>query len=225
MIEFSNEKEFQIFLDKKYFVLKGSGSDGDFYFSRADKLGYKIFSNDIGYDVPEYDMKRIIMNNEVGIESFLLPLDILVVDGKMRGYTTKYIKNNILSDNIIYDTDVLNFDFYSLKQAYKLMEIDVSLLTDKGILIYDLANNLVYDGKRLYAIDTCGYSKVDNKDLLKSNIESLDYAMDTIFNLLFIFGEYDIKDRKHMEMPVEEYLDYLKKEMNKYKKQYKLINI
>lgn len=220
MIEFSNEKELKVFLDKKCLIHKGSGSEGDFKFSKVDKLGYKIFFNNIDYDVPEYDAKEIIMNSEVGIESFLFPLDILIVNGKIRGYTTGYIKNNILSNDNMYNIDVLNFDFESLKQAYKLMKIDVSLLTDKGILIYDLANNLVYDGKKLYAIDTCSYSRSDNVGLLKENIDSLDDAIDAIIDLLFMAEDYDIKSREKMKMNVLEYMNYLKKETNKYKKQY-----
>lgn len=225
MIKFNNEKEFQTFLDKKFLVFKGSGSEGEFYFSRADKLGYKIFYNHIDHKILEEDINKIIMDSEVQLESFLFPIDSLVVDGKLAGYISKYKRNNILSDENIFEIDVLNFDFDSLKQAYKLMKIDVSLLTDKGILIYDLPNNLVYDGKRLYAIDTYSYLRSNDKGLLKQNIDSLDNAIDTIIYSLYNVQGYDIELRKQMGISVIEYINYLKREMNKYKKQYKLNDI
>lgn len=226
MMEFKNEKEFKTFLDKKYLVSKGSGSEGEFYFSKADKLGYKIFYNDLDYAISEYNVEQIIMDSEVQLESFLFPLDTLVIDGKLKGYTSKYKRGNILSDENLLEIDSLDFDFDSLKEAYKQMKIDVSLLTDKGILIYDLPNNLIYDGKRLYAIDTCSYSKSDIVRLLKENVSSLDNAIDAIIvKIIDMPEEYNIKSRKQMKMNILEYLDYLKKQLNKYKKQYKLSNI
>ena len=48
--------------------------------------------------------------------------------------------------------------------------------------------NLTFDGETIIAIDTCGYTKV-KYDVLNENISSLNYAIETLFNLWFQYED------------------------------------
>lgn len=215
---FHNKKEFKEFIiSKKLYKIDG-GAEGEFYISTMDRKGYKIFFNFEKYCMPIYEIDKVIMNDEVNIDSFIFPEELLIVNDQIKGYVTKYVSKNMLLDNNLISIDIDNFDFKSFKEAYINMKIDIVLLSEKHIAVYDILNNLIYNGKKLYAIDTLGYYKSDSKYLLKRNIASLDSAIDMIFEMLFLPSYPTIKARGKMN--VIEYIDYLEKHISKCYKKY-----
>lgn len=217
MINFSSRAYLRDFISKKWLKPIESGSEGLFYYSEIDKMGYKLFfSNDEECIRPYYEPNEIIKNDDVRIDSFIFPETLLVVNGSLAGYITKYIDNNL------FDTSMLNFfqegkiDYKALKNAYKIFKSDVHKLSKLHIKMFDLPNNLLFDGERLYAIDTCSYHYDDSPDLLQINLESLESAMDIIFDVLCIITSNYIESRESKGMTVLQYLDYLEKRIKKY---------
>ena len=217
MIKFSSRAYLNYFLHTKWLKYVEFGSEGIFYYSQIDKAGYKLFfSNEGEYIRPEYEPEEIIKNDEVNIDSFIFPETLLVVDGYLYGYISKYVNNNL------FDSNMLNFfqegviDYKALKEAYKIFKKDVYKLSKKNIKIYDLPNNLLFDGERLYAIDTCLYRYSNSADLLKENLASLEEAMDVIFDMLGIMSANFIESRAKKGMTVLQYIDYLEKRIKKY---------
>lgn len=220
MINFSSRAYLRDFINKKWLKPIESGSEGLFYYSQIDKMGYKIFfPNDEEYVRPFYEPSDIIKNDMVNIDSFIFPETLLVVNGNLAGYITKYIDNNL------FDTSMLNFfqegkiDYKALKSAYKIFRSDVHKISKKHIKIYDLPNNLLFDGERLYAIDTCAYHYDDSPQLLQANLDSLESAMDIIFDILCIMTSNYIESREAKGMTILQYIDYLEKRIKKYLKE------
>lgn len=215
MKKFDNNIEFLNFLADRMLRKEGSGSEGTFYYSRNEKKGYKLFD-----EPTKYDVSKIIMESEVCLDSFIFPEELLMVNDEFKGYTSRIIRNNIFSNERVDMIDPGSIDFENLKNAYKLMKIDTARLSEKGIAVFDLPGNIVYDGKRFYAIDTCSYYKSNDKNLLRYNINCLDDAIDIIFmlELGFAFDEIDIKSREELSISVLKYIDYVAKKVNRYKK-------
>ena len=217
MINVSSRSYLNYFLHSKWLKYVESGSEGMFYYSQIDKAGYKMFfSNEGEYVRPDYDAHEIIKNEEVNIDSFIFPETLLIVNGNLYGYITKYIENNL------FDLNMLNFfqegviDYKALKEAYKAFKKDVIKLSEKKIEIFDLPNNLLFDGSKMYAIDTCSYHYSDSKDLTKKNLEALETAMDVIFEVISIMSSNYIESRDKLGMTVLQYIDYLEKRIRKY---------
>ena len=61
-----------------------------------------------------------------------------------------------------------NIDFDKLYAAYEVMYDDAIQLARDGICIYDLPYNIVFDGERLFGIDTCGYYHAPVMDCLNN---------------------------------------------------------
>lgn len=210
MKEFSSNNDFKAYLKEKGLIKKGSGSEGSFYYSWVDKKGYKIFNQENLYK-PEL----VIMDDEVQIESYIFPEELLVIDGKLKGYTSRIIKNNILSDSNLENFNLGAIDFTALKMAYKLFKIETALLANKGIAVFDLANNLVFDGKRIYAVDTCCYYKTKDKWVLRHNDQCLNDAIDSMLEMIFLYADVEIKSREELGLTVSAYFDYIIKKLQK----------
>lgn len=218
---FSNKKDFQQFINSKALYEIDSGSEGNFFVSAQDRKGYKIFYNPDDYLIPLYDGSEIIMNDDIKIDSFIFPQELLIVNNQVKGYVTKYISGNIISDDNIMILDPEKFDFKAFKEAYKVMKIDMELLSQKGVFAYDVSSNVIYNGKKLYAVDTLGYRKSTSKYLLKENMTSLDLAIDTIIEIILLQYPYELKARGNMK--ITDYIDYLEKQISKNCKKYGFI--
>lgn len=212
MKEFSSDNDFKAYLKEKGLKEKGCGSEGTFYYSWIDKIGYKVFDQDNSYN-PEL----IIMDDEVNIDAFIFPKELLVIKNKLKGYTSRIVKNNIFSDSNLEYFSMDSIDFGALKEAYKVFKIETALLSSKGIAIFDLANNLVYNGKRIYAIDTCSYYRTNDKHVLRYNNSCLDDAIDSMLQTIFLFADIEIKSREELGLTVLKYFDYVIKKVQRIK--------
>ena len=120
------------------------------------------------------------------------------------GYRTRRVKKDLFSEENLQSLDnIIDLDFEKLAKAYYEMLTDIELLSDEKILIYELAYNLMFDGEKFTAIDTCGYKRVDY-DPLQKNIESLNYAIESIF-MLWFSNHMDLNEKIN-GTNIEEYL-------------------
>ncbi len=80
-----------------------------------------------------------------------------------------------------------NINIDNLLKAREVFIEDIKEITKFGYKLFELPRNLLFDNKRLVAIDTLDYIK--KEITLKENIEILDYAILT--ELHDIYSELD----------------------------------
>ena len=91
---------------------------------------------------------------------------------------------------------------------------EIKILSDNKIKIYDLSFNLMFDGENLYAIDTCGYRKVD-EDVNEVYRHNKFYLEEAIKDILSAFLINDISTEEYNKLvdiqDLEEQLKEIKK--------------
>ena len=85
---------------------------------------------------------------------------------------------------------------------------DVDLLSKEKIKIYDLTFNLIFDGKKLTAIDTCGYERVKD-DVMQDNRDCLATSIEDLFHVI---SDYEIKEQIKND-DIDSYLDRVNKQL------------
>lgn len=166
--EFETIKEYGAFLKKIRKSLINTSTEGDIYLTQ-DKLILKDMSD--SYD-PIYLSKKpnIIMSDDLKLDSFIFPDELYVCDDLIVGYKSKYFKGDIFED-IYSDINVKSL----IKAREKFIE-DLKIITNEGYFLFELPCNVLFNNKKLCAIDTLDYIKKDNVEL-KENIELLDYGL------------------------------------------------
>lgn len=200
----SRIKNFKCYDDLKKFIYNktyheiGSGGEGICYKGYDDKA-YKLLYEEPIVNTPyKYDINKIITNDNINIESFIFPDELYVVNNELKGYKSKLIKCNLFSSYNTSDISTISFiDFNNLINAYNYMLNDIDILSTYNILANDLALNIIYDGDRLYAIDTCSYT-IEDYYTANDNMHSFNSAFEFIFNMWFknsdINSNFEIKD-------------------------------
>ena len=155
------------------------------------------------------------MNDEVNIDSFIFPDSLLTINGALYGYVSEVVRDNLFGSwmETFFIKD--GIDYEKLKSAYQKFKDDVFLLTEKKIKIYDLTNNLLFDGEKMYAIDTCSYRYSKESDLLIHNMQALEDAMDVLFVLLSVYSERIVLDREKTGLSILQHIDYIEKTLKK----------
>ena len=176
---FQCNRDVEKFIEDHSFRLIGSGSEGSCYQGYDGKV-YKYI------DMPldkEYDPEEMITEDEVSLPSFAFPEELYSVNYQLRGYRTKRVKKDIFSvENTSFIESLASLDFEKVSSAYKLLLEDVKTLSCLRIVIFDMAMNLMFDGEKMVAIDTCGYKRV-SYPCLDENIHSLNYAIEALFRM------------------------------------------
>ena len=201
IIKFKCEWEAKLFIKSHALKLVGSGSEGTCYRGK-DKKVYKCLNIDRRYP---YDVDKIITEEDVKLDSFAFPDELYTVDDGLIGYRTDYVKGNYFSvDNTADIENIIDLDFEKLATAYKKMLEDIKLLSKEKILVYDLPFNVMFDGEKMTAIDTCAYKRV-KKNPLEENITSLNKALEMVFTMWFM--DYKDISYKIEGTNIKDYLD------------------
>ena len=116
----------------------------------------------------------IITKDDLNLESFAFPTEIFVVNEFVAGYRAEYFENDIFNC-MNYKTGI-TFDLRNLYKARLKMIKDIEVLSKNKYKMSDIANNLLFNGEKLMAIDTLSYHKVKNL-YAYDNIEEFDYAI------------------------------------------------
>lgn len=213
LVLYNNELLFRQDIKSKLTHEIGHGSEGVCY--EYDNDAYKILfpKKDIEISVGIMDYmihpETILTTDYIDLPSFAFPKEIYATKDWLLGYKAKLIKNNLFNTKNLLDIeDLKKIDFNALAHAYKIMLGDVDLLSEERIKIYDLTFNLVFDGKKLTGIDTCGY-KLVNKMIKKQNRDSLSLAIEDLFSILSNYEiSYDIENND-----IDDYLEKVYKKI------------
>lgn len=182
-IEYITQNELKAYMLKNVIKKLDSGNEGVCYLLR-DGTVLKVYGNEINNFTPldfskldEINIEDIIMDPDVGIENFVFPTKIFLINRKIRAYKTRYIPNDLFKDYSYPE----KIDFDKLISAYYDFLEKTFIISKKGIAYDDLATNLIFDNDKLYAIDTIHYQRKENP--LQENIEALRFAITVAMNL------------------------------------------
>ena len=198
---FNNSDEFQSFIKSLKIKDIGRGSEGNAFLTKDKKVIKAFGKKDLK---TEEAKENIIMVQDYDISSYYFPFKLLIVNGLIAGYISDYFENNILKFNAPYNGRINDIDTDRLLEAYYKIKEDTKILSKDNILIEDLTFNLLFNNKKLGAIDTFGYYK-DSNSTLKGNLETLDNA------LLLELHYHDIKYIPDYEKSIEYNLKRIKK--------------
>ena len=203
IVKFSSEQAVNTYCKKKAVRELGSGSEGTCFLGK-DGLAYKDMSE--GYRSEQYIPDDVITTSSYKNKSFLFPHVLFVVGDELMGYTSDAVTCNLTSTNYLFENGIDHIDFDKLYAAYEVMYEDAIQLAKDGISIYDLPYNIVFDGERLYGIDTCGYYRAPVMECLR-NPNYVDHAVKRLFT---DYAEYIHGDKLDLNLDVKTFLDVVK---------------
>lgn len=205
IIEFDSENEFINYRKTKALKKVGEGSEGVCYLGK-DGYVYKDLTD--GFIPPELDVNKIITSDDVSVESFNFPNVLFAHNGCLIGHTSKFVSNDLFDDEMFYDYGIEHINFDTLINAYYKMLNDAEILADLNIKIFDLSYNVMFDGERLYGIDTDHYEKVDYP-VLEHNKSCVNNALKDQFVMVaeYVF-EDDLVDLAR-SMNTVDFLNYI----------------
>lgn len=192
----------------------GEGKEVSVYYFN-DKV-IKMFHNDRKTPIKRISDEGLIKLTELSLNCFNMPIDIIINNNNIIGYTEKYLEEK--------DIDFDNIDFDLIKE-------DLYTLSDNGFCIEDLLYNYIFTEDKLYFTDLTSYSylKTDVEFLkiqnLKKNIIIMnDFLIGLLlfdafrkgssneYTKIYLANEYRLKNCGDMF-----YGDFIKEENNKRK--------
>lgn len=206
---FECDDELFEFMSKYKISELGRGSEG-ICFRGRDGYAYKQIDPGVSYG-RNYEIENIITTETIDLPSFAFPQELYGVNNELRGYKTILVENDLFRpDNTCDISTIDTINFRNLASAYNEMAADVLTLSDAGILMYDFCFNVLFDGNKLTAVDTCGYKRVDYNPT-NDNIESLNTSIEMIFSMWF--ETYRKVDLSIHNMDIDSYLEGVYKKL------------
>ena len=190
---FSTFDLMKVFISLKGGFIKkiGEGSEGSCYLS-SDGYVYKLYD---GICDSHINPENVITKDELDLDSFNFPREVYVVNGEVKGHKSDFFPHNKFV--FYWDSDEdFQLDYEALANAYDAFIQDIHKISEAGILLFELCYNLMFDGKRLVACDTCEYKKLndfDFEELFLKNVDNLDYAIDQELMIKAECGEIKYK--------------------------------
>ena len=185
IIEFNNKKEFIEYIKPLLKEDLNSGSEGDIYITKDNNV-IKVMHQFFG---PKYlkDCPNIIMSNDLKLDSYIFPDELYIIDGIIMGYKEKLFENDVFSFYPSLKKFATNID--NLFEAREKFIEDTIKLTEYGYKLFELPRNIMYDNKRIVAIDTLDYIKQKVKK--EENIRIVDHAI--LLELSDMYKEIDVR--------------------------------
>jgi len=203
IMNFRSTREFSEYLKKNCILQRvvGVASEGICYPDKLHQYAYKVFHMGEAPDREFAD--KIITTEDIQLDSFAFPITLFTSPDSFLGYTSNLVHKDLFSSEMTYYLEnIREFPFDKLLKAYDKMISDVEKLSKEQIRIFDLPFNLLFDGERLTAIDTCYYTR-EERDVLQENLDSLHDAIFSVFELWTdSYGERE----NYKNMSIEEYL-------------------
>lgn len=206
-----NELKLWLYINKIYNI--GAGSQGECYLI-GDKV-YKIFNQfiyDDGFFTPsvEYSSEDILKFGFINNDTYVWPLDVILVGDIVVGYTMNYVKAKPL-----HKINPLLISLNKFEQSINKVEKDIKTISDNGVLSYDVCYNVMYGRNGFKIIDTLEYemSDKDRSDICIHNSSNFAYEVkmflvdayfdNVIFNsklLKKMYVDYDVNVIEFLKM-------------------------
>lgn len=132
----------------------GSGKEVNVY--KFDDKVIKIFHNNRKTPIPRISDEGLIKLTTISLNCFNTPIDIIINNNEIIGYTEKYLQEEIPNFD--------NIDFELIKE-------DLYKLSNNGFSIEDLFYNYIFTEDKLYFTDLTCYNYINtNVEFLKNQI-------------------------------------------------------
>lgn len=200
-MNFNSELALKKYLEKCKEI--GFGAQGVVY--RDKKQTIKVFHQFFDKYEDDYVWKKedILKFGNFQNETYIFPLDILSIENEIIGEISKYVTGNNL-DKI----NPLSIDIDIFIKAVSNCLIDIRKISEHQIVSYDTVYNTMYNGKKIYIIDTTEYTHVDFpiNEILQINQNNFNMAI-MYFLIDSYFDEFIENDKLLNEM-------YMNKDIN-----------
>lgn len=212
IIELQSKEELDQYINKKTLKYIDDGSEGECFLG-SDGLAYKIY-----FDVPFIndheliDIEDIITESDFKLDSFAFPKVIFTIDDVVKCYTSKYVKENLFGYKSKESAEVLleHIKGKEFVSAYNKFVEDLEVLTSNRIKLFDLCNNLLYDGENLVAIDTIYYKQENEADidiLREFNLRQFRAALIEVFSFALRICDKECDIEFDEDTSIEEFIE------------------
>ena len=214
-MEFKSKKEL---LYKTIFLKEiGEGSQGICYLDKINNVVYKIYYDFLYYNEYNYNYQDIMKFSDIKNNTYIFPKDVICVNNKVVGYIEPYANSKDLTK-----INPLKISLDKLITNINKVRDDIELISERGILTYDVMYNVLYKNK-FNVIDSDDYAirDLDPSYLFDVNKERFDYAI-YCFLIDSLFEEFvrNYKILKNMykdkDADVTLFIELLRKYLSEY---------
>ena len=188
-MNFVSEVKLYEFLRKPQIKFLNFGSQGQCYLDRSNKKVYKIF-NSFFYEGFENDYQEEDILKFSGIlnNTYIWPSEVITVDNKIIGYIIPFIKGTELCQ-----INPLSVNLSQLVNHLGAVYEDNIIISQNGIVAYDVMYNILYGNNGVNIIDTDDYNfnyfGKSYEEILKINNRNINFAF-KVFIIDNYFNEF-----------------------------------
>ena len=189
--------EFYLWLRRHEMCILDSGSQGMCY--RIGNKVYKIFLQYIDYEVDwvnSYSKDDIMQFSSVINNTYVFPTNVILVGDIVVGYIMDYVNAKSL-----YKINPFYVNLDKFQNSLENVVDDIRIISNNGILSFDVMYNILYGDNGFKVIDTLDYSKNDKNvlELYKINYERFIYEI-RLFLIDGIFDKFISSDKMLNDM-------------------------
>lgn len=198
-MNFVSEVKLYEFLRKPQIKFLNFGSQGQCYLDRSNKKVYKIFNSFFyeGFE-NEYQEEEILKFSGILNNTYIWPSEVITVDNKIIGYIIPFIKGTELCQ-----INPLAVNLSQLVNHLGSVYDDNIIISQNGIVAYDVMYNILYGKNGINIIDTDEYNfncfGRSYEEILKINNRNINYAF-KIFLVDNYFDEFINRFKELREM-------------------------
>lgn len=192
--------EFKMWLNAMDKYKLSGGSQGQCY--KYNGIIYKIFHyfideyNEFDDDNLSYTSEELLRFSYIVNTTYVWPEDVIMVQDLVVGYFYKFALGRPL-----YEVDPLNVGLDKFGDRLSRVFGDVRILSDNGVMTYDVTYNILYGVSGFKVIDTLGYvySELDSVELYRINVYKFNKGVKE-FLMGDYFGKFITDNKKLKEM-------------------------
>lgn len=200
----------------------GVGSQGICYLDFRNNKVYKIFHQFFDEEDEEfyikYQKEDILRFSHIVNDTFIWSNDVIVVGSEIIGYISDY--KNAKS---LYKINPLKINLNTFSKFVRNVYKDIRIISDNGILTFDMMYNILYSNKGFFIIDHDDYSYFNSsndylyiKNCDNFNYEIMYFLVDNYFNE-FVSSYSDLNnmyERKRID--INEFITLFRKHLSEY---------
>lgn len=218
-MHFYSKEVFSLFLCNLKEI--GIGSQGVCYLDEKNKKVYKVFhqyfDSDEEFNVI-YKREALLKFSKIKNNTFIWPCDVIVVRDEVVGYISDYVNAKPL-----YSINPLNVELKKFLLSVKKVINDIEIISENGVITYDMMYNVLYGRRGIFVIDTddYAYSSKDRDKIFQINRDNFNKSM-----MYFLVDDYydefilDNKILKEMyscgDIDIEEFILFFSNSLSEY---------